>query len=75
MTIASITSILAWASFGIAYSLTKKVEKQLERYNNNALHNGFILETTRGSATWILLAGAVSLIQIQISYADAGRSS
>jgi hypothetical protein len=53
---------MAWASFGIAYQLTNKVEKQLERYNNEALHNGFTLNTMRGNATWILLAGAVNHI-------------
>jgi hypothetical protein len=31
----------------------------LERYNTEGLGNGFTLDTMRGNATWILLAGAV----------------
>jgi hypothetical protein len=54
-----IAAILAWASFGIAYQLTPKVERMLQRYNTEGLGNGFTLDTIRGNTTWILLAGAV----------------
>ena len=54
-----IAAILAWASFGIAYTLTPKVERMLQRYNTEGSGNGFTLDTIRGNTTWILLAGAV----------------
>jgi len=54
-----IAAILAWASFGIAYQLTPRVRSMLQRYNTEGLGNGFILETTRGNATWFLLVGAI----------------
>lgn len=56
-----LAAILAWASFGIAYQLTPKVQNMLRKYNAEGIHNGFTLDTIRGNATWILLVGAVRL--------------
>jgi hypothetical protein len=52
--------ILAWAGFGVAYKLTDRVRAMLKGYNAGFRSDGFQLITERGSATWILLAGAVS---------------
>jgi len=54
-----LAAILAWASFGIAYQLTPKVQNMLRKYNAEGIHNGFTLDTIRGNATWILLVGAI----------------
>ena len=59
--LSALAAILGWASFGIAYQLTDKVRDSLEEYNRNGLNNGFTLASIRGNATWILLAGTVSL--------------
>lgn len=56
--------ILSWASFGVTYRFTDKVQFNLGMYNQDLLAVIDAMIARRGNAVWFILASAVSASEL-----------